>query len=282
MTIAPGVRLGPYEVIAALGSGGMGEVYRARDTRLDRTVAIKVLPAALASASELRERFEREARAISSLQHPHICALFDVGRDGDADFLVLEDLDGETLADHLVRTGRHPQGRTAARLDTPADHAACARLRVSTCLARDADVRYQVSQESGGDPTWRHNGKELFFLRQDDGTLMAAAVETRRGFETAAARAVFSAECGDDRHQFWQLRGVARRTTVPDQQPARTVQPGAAHRRRQLAQRGAEVAAINVASRAVRDPRCPARARFASIARDPEGSSTGPVRRQCV
>jgi eukaryotic-like serine/threonine-protein kinase len=103
MALAAGVRLGPYEIVAPLGAGGMGEVYRARDTRLDRIVAIKVLPAALAADPQLRERFEREARVISSLQHPHICALFDVGRDGDHEYLVLEYLEGETLADRLSR-----------------------------------------------------------------------------------------------------------------------------------------------------------------------------------
>src|SRR5438552_15536928 len=108
MDIAPGVRLGPYEIVAPLGAGGMGEVYRARDTRLDRTVAIKVLPPHLAAEPHLRERFDREARAISGLQHPHICALFDVGREGDTDFLVLEFLEGETLADRLARPGAIP------------------------------------------------------------------------------------------------------------------------------------------------------------------------------
>src|SRR5215471_7344957 len=108
MAIAPGIRLGPYEIVAPLGAGGMGEVYRARDTRLDRTVAIKVLPDSLAADPQLRERFEREARAISSLQHPHICTLFDVGRDGEHEFLVLEYLEGETLADRLARTGAIP------------------------------------------------------------------------------------------------------------------------------------------------------------------------------
>jgi len=79
MPITPGTRLGPYEVLAPIGAGGMGEVYRARDTRLDRTVAIKILPARLAATPEVRQRFEREARAISSLNHPHICSLYDVG-----------------------------------------------------------------------------------------------------------------------------------------------------------------------------------------------------------
>ena len=79
MSLAAGTKLGPYEIQSPLGAGGMGEVYRARDTRLDRTVAIKVLPQGLADTPEVRHRFEREARAVSSLNHPHICALYDVG-----------------------------------------------------------------------------------------------------------------------------------------------------------------------------------------------------------
>src|SRR5437016_13699 len=103
MPLTSGSRLGPYEILAAIGAGGMGEVYRARDTRLDRTVAIKVLPQHLADKPELRQRLEREARAISSLNHPHICTLFDVGRESDTDFLVMEHLEGETLADRLTK-----------------------------------------------------------------------------------------------------------------------------------------------------------------------------------
>src|SRR5207245_8786703 len=103
MSLPPGTRRGPYEIVAPLGAGGMGEVYRARDTRLDRIVAIKVLPEALAADPQLRDRFDREARAISSLNHPHICALFDIGREGDTSFLVLEHLEGQTLADRLSK-----------------------------------------------------------------------------------------------------------------------------------------------------------------------------------
>src|SRR5687767_1803669 len=103
MPLATGARLGPHEIEAPIGAGGMGEVYRARDTRLDRTVAIKVLPAQPAADPELRQRFEREARAISSLSHPHICALFDVGHQDGIDFLVMEYLEGETLAARLAR-----------------------------------------------------------------------------------------------------------------------------------------------------------------------------------
>src|SRR5512147_1013635 len=96
MTLSSGTRLGPYELLAPLGAGGMGEVYRARDTRLDRTVAIKVLPAHLAASPERRQRFEREAKAISALMHPHICVLHDVGQHDGIDFLVMEYLEGET------------------------------------------------------------------------------------------------------------------------------------------------------------------------------------------
>ena len=103
MPILPGKRLGPYEILSAIGAGGMGEVYRAKDTRLDRIVAIKVLPAHLADSPELRERFEREARTIASLNHPHICTLHDIGHQDGTDFLVMEYLEGETLAQRLVK-----------------------------------------------------------------------------------------------------------------------------------------------------------------------------------
>jgi serine/threonine protein kinase len=103
MTLPSGTKLGPYEVVSPLGAGGMGEVYRARDTRLDRTVAIKILPAHLSSNAEAKQRFDREARAISSLSHPNICALYDVGHQDGIDYLVMEFLEGETLADRLAR-----------------------------------------------------------------------------------------------------------------------------------------------------------------------------------
>ncbi len=103
MAILPGRRLGPYEILSAIGAGGMGEVYKARDTRLDRTVAIKVLPTHLADRAELRERFEREAKTIASLNHPHICTLYDTGHQDDIDFLVMEYIEGETLAQRLQK-----------------------------------------------------------------------------------------------------------------------------------------------------------------------------------
>ena len=102
MILAAGSKLGPYEIVAPLGAGGMGEVWRARDTRLGRDVAIKVLPPALAATPEVRARFEREAKTISSLNHPNICTLHDVGHEGDTDFLVMELVEGETLAMRLA------------------------------------------------------------------------------------------------------------------------------------------------------------------------------------
>src|SRR5215469_5013956 len=103
MGLSSGTKLGPYQIDSPLGAGGMGEVYRARDTRLGRDVAIKVLPSRLSSDPDLKARFDREARAISSLQHPHICTLHDVGHQEGVDFLVLEFLEGETLQRRLLR-----------------------------------------------------------------------------------------------------------------------------------------------------------------------------------
>ena len=102
-SLTPGSRLGPYEILSALGTGGMGEVYRARDTRLDRAVAVKVIAPGLSGSVEQRHRFEREARTISQLSHPHICALFDVGEQDGRAFLVMELLEGETLATRLAK-----------------------------------------------------------------------------------------------------------------------------------------------------------------------------------
>src|ERR1700686_5316518 len=103
MSVKAGTRLGPYEILSVIGAGGMGDVYRARDTRLDRIVAIKVLPAHLADRADLRERFDREAKTIASLNHPHICTLHDTGNQDGIDFLVMEYLEGETLAQRLMK-----------------------------------------------------------------------------------------------------------------------------------------------------------------------------------
>src|SRR5499433_1219131 len=101
MALVSGTKLGPYEIQSPLGAGGMGEVYRARDTRLDRTVAIKVLVSQLSSSPELKQRFEREAKAISALNHPYICSLYDIGSQDGTEYMVMEFLDGETLAERL-------------------------------------------------------------------------------------------------------------------------------------------------------------------------------------
>ena len=120
VTIQPGTRLGPYEILAAVGAGGMGEVYRAKDTRLDRTVAIKVLPAHLAVRADLKERFEREARAVSNLNHPHICTLYDIGQQDGVAFLVMEFIEGESLADRL-RKGPLPVAQALQYAEQIAD-----------------------------------------------------------------------------------------------------------------------------------------------------------------
>jgi serine/threonine protein kinase len=104
MSLAPGTRLGPYEIQSALGAGGMGEVYKAWDTRLDRTVAIKILRPELAVDSQFRDRFDREARVISQLDHPNICALYDIGRQDGTAYLVMQYLEGETLAERLTKS----------------------------------------------------------------------------------------------------------------------------------------------------------------------------------
>ena len=120
-----GRKLGPYQIQVMLGAGGMGEVYKARDTRLNRTVAIKVLPRHLSERADLRQRFEREARAIASLNHPQICALYDIGREDGTDFLVMEYLEGETLSKRLKK-GALPTAqllRTAIEIATGLDQA---------------------------------------------------------------------------------------------------------------------------------------------------------------
>src|SRR5262250_2590774 len=103
MALISGTKLGPYEILSSLGAGGMGEVYRARDTRLERTVAIKVLPAHLSSDPVRKQRFEREAKTISNLNHPHICVLHDIGHQDGIEYLVMECVEGETLAKRLEK-----------------------------------------------------------------------------------------------------------------------------------------------------------------------------------
>jgi Tol biopolymer transport system component len=125
MAIARGTRLGPYEILAPIGSGGMGEVYRGRDTRLNRDIAIKVLPPHITGDAGKRKRFEREAQAIATLSHPHICALFDVGSQDGIEFLVMEHLEGETLDRRLLRGALRPEEALGSAIEIAAalDHA---------------------------------------------------------------------------------------------------------------------------------------------------------------
>src|SRR5881409_1435312 len=103
MPLQLGTKLGPYKILAPAGAGGMGEVYKAADTRLNRTVAIKVLPEHFSQDAEMKQRFEREAQTIAAMNHPHICTLYDVGQQDGAEFLVMEYLEGETLASRIAR-----------------------------------------------------------------------------------------------------------------------------------------------------------------------------------
>src|ERR1700746_3681070 len=103
MALTAGTKLGPYEIVSPLGAGGMGDVYRAKDTRLERTVAIKILPAQFSAMPFRKHRFDREAKTISSLNHPHICVLYDIGHQGGTDYLVMECVEGETLAKRLEK-----------------------------------------------------------------------------------------------------------------------------------------------------------------------------------
>ena len=103
MPLSTGDKLGPYEILSPIGAGGMGEVYKARDTRLDRSVAVKVLPEHIAKREDLRARFEREARAVASLNHPNICTLFDIGSQDGTSYMVMELMEGETLAARIEK-----------------------------------------------------------------------------------------------------------------------------------------------------------------------------------
>src|SRR5215471_16678452 len=109
MTLTSGSKLGPYEIVSQLGAGGQGEVYRARDTRLNRTVAIKVLPAHFAGNAEMKARFDREAQTIAGLNHPHICVLHDIGQQDGTAYLVMEYLEGQTLAQRLAKGPLSPE-----------------------------------------------------------------------------------------------------------------------------------------------------------------------------
>jgi eukaryotic-like serine/threonine-protein kinase len=131
--LTPGIRLGPYEVQSPIGAGGMGEVYRARDTRLDRTVAIKIIPAHLSCDPDLKQRFEREARAISALSHPNICHLYDVGSQHGMDYLVMEYLEGQNLAERLQKGA------------LPLEQLLKVGIEIARCLGKGAPARHRPS-----------------------------------------------------------------------------------------------------------------------------------------
>ena len=150
MPLTNGSHLGPYEILAAIGAGGMGEVYRARDTRLDRTVAIKILPETLAADPQFRERFDCEARTISQLDHPHICALYDVGEQHGTAYLVMQYLEGETLADRLARSEDRPlpdigRGRPSGR-PVPVDEALTIAIQIASALDKAHRARRRPSR----------------------------------------------------------------------------------------------------------------------------------------
>lgn len=175
MALSPGTRLGPYEVVSPIGAGGMGEVYKARDTRLDRTVAIKVLPASLAADPQFRERFEREARAVSQLDHPHICPLYDVGRHDGATFLVLQYLEGETLEQRLLK-GALPVSEALQYAIQVAD--ALARAHRADIVHRDLKPGNVMLTKSGA--------RLLDFGLAKDGSAPGSPLNLR-GTETAPA-----------------------------------------------------------------------------------------------
>lgn len=140
MALQSGTRLGPYEILELAGAGGMGEVYKARDTRLDRTVAIKVLPPHASAISDLQQRFEREAQTIGSLKHPNICVLHDIGNEDGVAFIVMEYLQGETLADRIARERGRKSGATAAGSATPASGSSSAKVSQTANGQTEASV----------------------------------------------------------------------------------------------------------------------------------------------
>jgi Protein kinase domain len=158
MSLASGTRLGAYEIVSLLGAGGMGEVYKARDGRLERTVAVKTLPPRVAADPNLKQRFEREAKALATLSHPHICSVFDVGpattEQGAIDFLVIQYLEGETLAQRLARGALPSSGtRREHAAAEPTQSAIVARWNPSPCdLGRASRVELSVFRLDGRPP----------------------------------------------------------------------------------------------------------------------------------
>ena len=175
MPLVPGTRLGPYEILARIGAGGMGEVYRARDTRLDRTVAIKVLPRMSPAIPSSAQRFEREARAISALDHPHICALYDVGAEHGIDFLV-----------HGVPRRRDARGSASTKGPLPLDQALQSRDRDRGCARQRRTGRHRASRPEAGQRHAHQERREAARLRPGEAGDARPPIG-RRGTMTAAA-----------------------------------------------------------------------------------------------
>jgi hypothetical protein len=168
MSLASGTKLGPYEIESPLGAGGMGEVYRARDTRLDRIVAVKILPSHLSSNLEAKQRFEREARTISSLNHLHICVL------------------PPSPQARIIHYRLSPDGRWLAYTSTESG-----REEVYVTHFPSGQGKWQVSQNEGTFPVWRGDSKEIWFAGAD-GSIHAANVNAKSGeFELDPARTLF-------------------------------------------------------------------------------------------
>jgi hypothetical protein len=185
MPLNPGTKLGRYEIQSPLGAGGMGEAYRARDTRLERTVAIKILSWRLSNDPARKQRFEREAKTISSLNHPHICVLYDIGHQEGTDYLVMECVEGETLAKRLEK-GPLPVEQVlkyGAQTETGS-------MEVYVSPFLSGNGKWQVSSGGGEEPRWRQDGEELFYL-SPEGKMMAVALTTSASFKADSAVALF-------------------------------------------------------------------------------------------
>ena len=206
--LKPGTMLGPYEVLALLGAGGMGEVYKGRDTRLDRLVAIKILPTHLADLPELRERSVREAHALANLKHSNICVLYDIGRQELAEaeeareadeakerqarrfsgplgsrrystihYLVMEYLEGETLSERLKKG------------PLPVDQVLQYATEIYVQPFPGPGAKLQISTEGGSAPTWANNGREFFYLNGDK--MMSVEITTSPTFSAGRPRLLF-------------------------------------------------------------------------------------------
>ena len=232
MPLAAGTRLGPYELQSALGAGGMGEVYKARDTRLDRTVAVKVLPQDLAADPERRLRFEREARAVAALSHPHICVVHDVGRDGDVDYLVMEYSRGRDAR----RTPRADEGPASPRAD------AAHRRRGCRCPRQGPSRRHRPPRPQAGQHHPDQGGGEAARLRPRQA---AGALRRERSVDRHQDRPARHGHRHHSRHRALHGAGAGRRARGgyaqrylgAGRRPLRDGGRGAAIRRRRGGQR---------------------------------------------